>query len=339
MEQMELLTEQLELLRRGIQEFEILQSRVNELDSLTRTWGAYNRHMAGQLAESQALIQQWRNFFSLSLDMLCVADTDGRFHDINPAFIKMLGYERDELLSRPFLELVHPDDIAATLEEIEKLKTGIDTISFDNRYRCKDGHWLWLNWTTPAPLPGSKLLYAIARDITERKRSDAEILHRAQHDALTGLYNRAALMHELAAAGERYRRNREHRVALLYLDLNAFKPINDCHGHHTGDWLLAEVGRRLRARGRSTDMIARIGGDEFVVLFQGSENSAPELLKQRYCDCFIEPFMLAEQPLQLSASVGYAVLDINMLRPEQLLELADRQMYEHKRQHQQARSA
>ncbi|NQD35529.1 diguanylate cyclase [Permianibacter sp. IMCC34836] len=339
MEQMELLTEQLALLRRGAQEFEILQGRVAELDSLTRTFGAFNRHMAEQLAEAQALVQQWRNFFSLSLDMLCVADTDGRFHDINPAFVRALGYDRADLLQQPFLDLVHPEDLAATLAEIDKLKTGVDTISFDNRYRCKDGHWLWLNWTTPAPAPGSKLLYAIARDITERKRSEADILHRAQHDALTGLYNRAALMHELAAAGERHRRNRSHRVALLFLDLDGFKPINDCHGHQAGDCLLAELGRRLRARGRSTDMIARIGGDEFVVLFQGNEAATAELLSQRYRDCFTEPFLLATQPVQLSASIGYAALDAGMLDAEQLLELADRRMYEHKREHQHARHA
>lgn len=331
MEQMALLNEKLELLRRGIQEFSILQSRVTELDSLTRTMSAYNQHMVSQLTDAQALIEQWRNFFALSLDMLCIADTEGYFLDVNPAFIRTLGYQREELLCQPFIDFVHPEDRDATMAEVIKLATGIDTISFENRYRCKDGRWLWLNWTTPAPTPGSKLLYAIARDVTERKRTEAEVLYLAQHDSLTHLYNRAALLHEIGVACKRFQRDPRYHVALLFIDLDGFKPINDQHGHQVGDQLLAEVGRRLRSSARSTDVIARIGGDEFVVLVQGYDNLDADSLAPRFQNSFSKPFPLASQMLALSASMGYALLDDEAVSAEQLLALADQKMYEHKR--------
>lgn len=326
-----MLSEKLELLRRGIQEFSVLQNRVAELDGLTRSMDAYNRHMEAELVAAQHLVAQWRNFFALSLDMLCIATTDGYFLDVNPAFVRTLGYQREELLAHSFLDFVHPDDRAATLNEVKKLAAGIDTLNFDNRYRCKDGRWLWLNWTTPAPPAGSNLLYAIARDITERKRSEEEVLYRAQHDSLTGLYNRAALLHELSSALERCRRDPSHQMALLFIDLDAFKPINDNLGHQVGDRLLAEVGDRLRRVSRETDTIARLGGDEFAVLIQDHDALNPEVLLHRYQDCFNRPFSALNQDLHLGASMGYALLEDRHANAEELLARADKKMYESKR--------
>ncbi len=113
--------------------------------------------------------------FNLSLDMLCIASADSRFVRVNPAFERTLGWSTKELLSRPFFDFIHPDDLAATREEVAKLAEGIPSISFENRYRCADGQYKHLRWTAQ-PDAGKGFVYAIARDITARKRRDMELL-------------------------------------------------------------------------------------------------------------------------------------------------------------------
>ena len=111
------------------------------------------------------LLREFQKYFELSLDMLCIAGTDGYFKRVNPAFERTLGWSTEELLSQPFMDFVHPDDVEATAREIEKLSQGIPTISFENRYRCSDGGYRCLLWNS-YPQQETGLLYAIARDIT-----------------------------------------------------------------------------------------------------------------------------------------------------------------------------
>lgn len=127
--------------------------------------------------------QERDRFFDLSLDMFCVAGTDGYFRRINPAFTRTLGWSHDEILARPFLDFVHPDDRAATLREVEKLSSGQPTLHFENRYLCKDGSWRWLAWTS-MPQPDG-LLFATGRDVTELKQAEDALRHSEQSLSIT----------------------------------------------------------------------------------------------------------------------------------------------------------
>ena len=148
--------------------YEELQQRVRELE-------------AG-LVEQSTQYDALTNLFNLSLDMLCIADLDGNFRVINSAFETALGYSKQILLETPFIEFVHPDDITSTLEAVAQLTTGEPVTYFENRYRCKDGSYKWLAWTS-MPVIDEGLLYAIARDITDKKRSEAERQHHQQEMA------------------------------------------------------------------------------------------------------------------------------------------------------------
>ncbi len=118
--------------------------------------------------------EELERLFTLSIDLLCIAGFDGLFKRLNPAWERTLGYTIEELLSKPYLDFVHPDDIESTIEEQQKLSTGAQTISFENRYRCKDGSYKWLQWSA-APVTEQQLIYAAARDITDRKRAERRL--------------------------------------------------------------------------------------------------------------------------------------------------------------------
>ena len=140
-------------------------------------WIRHNRRVAQRevreveeraKTESRRAAEEIDRFFSLSLDLLCIANTDGYFEKLNPAWQTVLGYDQDELLEQPFMNFVHPDDLVATAAENVALEGGALTVAFENRYRCRDGSYKWLRWNV-APLPDEGRLYAVASDITDRK--------------------------------------------------------------------------------------------------------------------------------------------------------------------------
>jgi len=145
---------------------------------------------ARNITELKQITLERDQFFNLSLDLLCIADLDGSFKRVNPAFHKLLGYSAEEMLSKPYYEFIHPEDIQKTREEIEKLSHGINTINFENRFRHKDGTYRWLSWSTPAPKAGESALYAVGRDITDRKKIDQmknEFISVVSHELRTPL--------------------------------------------------------------------------------------------------------------------------------------------------------
>jgi len=138
--------------------------REDEIGLFARTFN----EMTEELESRMTALNEFKNFFDYSIDMLCVAGTDGHFKSINPAFERTLGWTEDEILSQPFFDLIHPDDVDATVLEVEKLAQVIPTISFENRFRCADGTYKSLLWTGHPEPDGT--LYSVARDITELKR-------------------------------------------------------------------------------------------------------------------------------------------------------------------------
>ena len=156
----------------GVMEFFSREIRQPD-DELLRMLGAMGSQI-GQFIERKRAEDVLDRFFSMSLDMLCIAGFDGYFKRLNPAWERTLGYTVAELTAAPFLDFVHPEDRHATVAATQKISAGFDVISFENRYRCRDGSWKWLLWTA-TPLQSQQLIYAAARDITERKLAEDKI--------------------------------------------------------------------------------------------------------------------------------------------------------------------
>jgi len=389
------------------------------------------------------------NYFNGALDLFCIADTEGYFHKLNPAWEEILGYPITDLEGKRFLDWVHPDDLAATLGALATLASQRPVLNFVNRYRHRNGSWRWIEWRSQAKGP---LIFAAARDITEKKfaedalrlaasvfansqegivitdnanrildvnaafcritgyareealghdpkllgsgRQDAafyeamwrairekgawrgeiwdrrksgevypemlsiaavpneqgkiehyvgtffdishikaheaELERIAHYDTLTGLPNRRLLADRLQQQLARTRRS-GHSLAICYLDLDGFKPVNDRLGHEAGDQLLIEIGQRLKNALRVGDTVARLGGDEFVLLLcdlAPEEECVPVL--ERVLASIAAPLYLHGQQVSVSASIGVTLFPRDDANPDFLMRHADHAMYQAK---------
>jgi diguanylate cyclase (GGDEF)-like protein/PAS domain S-box-containing protein len=269
----------------------------------------------------QALVQH-------SSDMITVLDASGVVLTQTGAAI--LGHEPGEMLRRRLAPLVHEDD-ATTLSRV--LNGDVEGATVEWRLQHASGAWLHVE-SAVADMRDDPEIHGIvltSRDVTERKASEAQLRHRAFHDPLTQLPNRALFYDRIEHALQRAAREGE-LVAVCVLDLDDFKGVNDTLGHAAGDELLIQVAHRLRGSLRTGDTAARLGGDEFGILLEGvGERSEPIQIADRLLALMGQPFDVADTELNVLPSVGVAITEGQDELVEDLLRHADVAMYAAKR--------
>lgn len=262
-----------------------------------------------------------QRLFEMTDDLLAVISLDGRFTLLNPAWEAVLGWKRDEMVGRPIHELIHPEDVDQTIALM--LPDALETahlMNLTNRYRHRDGSWRWLLWS--ARCDGHSW-FAAAKDVTDRIWMERQALH----DPLTKLPNRLLLMDRTRRALTRLPRT-GGLIALLFVDLDRFKAINDNLGHAVGDDLLISVSERLQGVLRDSDTVARLGGDEFVILAEDLESDTEALgLAERVLNTLEEPMSVGSAEVSMQASVGISICHEPSRDPEDLLHESDVAMY------------
>lgn len=409
--------------------------------------------IARDKTETKRIEQERDRFFNISIDLLVIANTDGTFRKVNDRWTEILGWESEELLNRPFFDFVHPDDIEPTVVELEREKKGERVIEFVNRYRCKDGSYRWLEWTTQPEPDGT--IYAVARDVTDRKKAeetliaselqkktilntipnlvwlkdlegtyldcnpsfesflgtqknqiigrkdfdlvDAELAtiarrkdlealnakgpitneewvvfatsdervllevtktplqaadgsfygvlsvghditsrkeieernrHLAMTDPLTGLANRT-YFEERVNQSLRLAKREGSTLALMMIDVDDFKPINDTFGHPFGDAVLKEVANNFAKFTRETDVVARLGGDEFAILMVNPANEkSPAIEAQRLIRECRKITSIMNEEVMIGVSIGIALYPHDANCINDLIKKADIALYD-----------
>lgn len=280
---------------------------------------------------------RYRTAFQMTLDGININRlSDGVFVECNESFLRNCGYARNEVIGHSALGI----NIWADLRDREKL---LDCLRRDGvcknleaRFKKKNGEFLWgLLSASIMELDRELCLLAITRDITDAKAAEEEIRSLAFYDPLTQLPNRRLLLERLeqaVASGKRSGRRR----ALLFVDLDDFKTLNDTLGHHIGDLLLQEIARRLTSCIREVDTAARLGGDEFVVMVENlssvSEEAAAQAktIAEKILACIAQPSMLAGHECHITSSIGITLFGDRSEKTSELLQQADIAMYQAK---------
>jgi diguanylate cyclase (GGDEF)-like protein/PAS domain S-box-containing protein len=287
----------------------------------------------GALRESE---ERYRELFENANDLIYTHDLAGNFTSLNKTGERIMGYTREEAMKLNIAQIVAPEHLARAREMMTRKGLIDEATVYELEIIAKDGQRVPLEVST-------RLIYAngepcgvqgIARDIAERKHTEAKLLHNAYHDALTGLPNRNLFTDHLQMAVERAKRHEEFVFAVLFLDLDRFKNVNDSLGHTVGDGLLIAISRRLQHCLRSVDVVARLGGDEFAILLNdiGAHPGEAVALAERVQQELMQPFNLGGHEVFTTASIGIALSTTGYETPEAVLRDADTVMYRAKAQ-------
>jgi diguanylate cyclase (GGDEF)-like protein/PAS domain S-box-containing protein len=302
------------------------------------------RENSGMRSRLEASERLHRYLVDQSPDLIYTLDPGGRFTFVNERFQRLLGFDRDELLGSHYSAIVHREDVkraeyafnerrtgqrAANNIELRVRRKGTDStpctivLSAVGLYGRRDGAP-----EVKTPFIGT---YGVGRDISDRKRAEEIVSYHAYYDVLTGLPNRSLFRDRLRQAIAQCRRRRS-RLAVMFIDLDRFKLINDTYGHVRGDLFLQQVAGRLRRQLRSSDTLSRLGGDEFTVLVPDLRNAEDAAIKaQQFLEELRRPFVVEGDELSATCSVGIAVFPDHGTTEDELIRNADLAMYQVKR--------
>ncbi|WP_240979412.1 EAL domain-containing protein [Streptomyces sp. HNM0574] len=288
---------------------------------------------------TQELAQKENHFRSLvqgSSDVIMIASSTGVLRYVSPAAAGVYGRDGDALVGAELAAFIHPEDLGRVLHELRRFLAASPETEHSTRIECRfrhgAGHWLNVESTVNRYQGG---LIFNSRDVTERVRLQAQLQHNASHDALTDLPNRS-LFTERVRQALGGRRGGDSEAAVLYIDLDGFKAVNDTVGHQAGDELLVQAARRLQDSIRAGDTAARLGGDEFAVIILGDSNPSThaeverELRIHEIADrlriALSEPYRVEGTEVRVAASIGVAFAEPG-ISPTALMRNADLAMY------------
>jgi diguanylate cyclase (GGDEF)-like protein/PAS domain S-box-containing protein len=325
---------------------ELLQQALAELATVEAQLAATNAQLLQEMAERRRLETQhkeverglrdvrgrFESAFGNAPIGMALIDMDDRWLQINPALCIITGYSATALKTTTLPAITHPEDVGVDADDRRRLVAGdISTYQTEKRYRHAWGHHVWVLVTVSLVRDeAGAALYVITQvqDISERKELAGRLEYLVDHDMLTGLFNRRRFEQELALETERARRY-GHPGAVLLIDVDHFKDVNDTFGHAAGDELLKAVAGALKQRLRQTDVLGRVGGDEFAVLLPGAGADRAKIVADEIIKGLNRSMaVLADRSVHLTASVGVSLFD--HLTDTEVLGYADLAMYEAK---------
>ena len=303
---------------------ELAQKHIEEL----------SHHIAEQERISLALKESeeyFRNAFDHAAGMALIAP-DGSWLQVNNSLCKMLGYDEDQLLASDLQTITDPQDLGQDLTHLyQLLNRKISNYQLEKRFVSKHGATIWVLQSASLirDIDGSpRHIILQIQDVSDRKRAEEQIRYAAFHDGLTKLPNRTLLSDRLEMAVERTKVSPDYNFAILFVDLDRFKIVNDSLGHDKGDKLLVDLSRRLEQCVRKVDTVARLGGDEFAILLDGIiDLEAAQEIAARIQESLEIPFLLEGNEFLTTASIGIAYSEIGYESAEEVLRDADTAMY------------